>query len=234
MYILGINTATEKSNIILWNDGQTHEVFYSTNFKTYGENLLINLEFLLKMSNWTLNNIDLYCVVTGPGSFTGLRIGAVTVKTLAQIYKKPIVGISYLEGLAYQTVFNGVIGTILPGRKGEIHTGFFENLEKFNNISSEEIYSYQNFTEVVKNLIKERELLLVGSIPEDLKKILPKQVKYAPIVLNSLKGETLVLLGLEKYKKGDFKDYLSLLPDYRQKSSAEVNWIKKYGGTKRI
>ncbi|HOL40150.1 MAG TPA: tRNA (adenosine(37)-N6)-threonylcarbamoyltransferase complex dimerization subunit type 1 TsaB, partial [Dictyoglomaceae bacterium] len=71
MYILGINTATEKSNIILWNDGQTHEVFYSTNFKTYGENLLINLEFLLKMSNWTLNNIDLYCVVTGPGSFTG-------------------------------------------------------------------------------------------------------------------------------------------------------------------
>jgi len=48
MFILSINTASNKSNIVLWKDGEIYELFYSTNSRTYGETLTSNLQELTK------------------------------------------------------------------------------------------------------------------------------------------------------------------------------------------
>lgn len=224
MFILGINTAFEKSSIILWKDNKLYEMFYSTDSKTYGETLTINIKTLLDLSGWKLEDIDLYTIITGPGSFTGLRIGIVTVKTLAQIFKKPIIGISYLECLAYQTPFLGIKVPIMPARKGEIHAGFYN--AKNERIYNEGIFSYQDFINLL-NTLKNEPAIIIGKIPDDLKVLIPENIIISSEHQNSPRGEAIIYLSLEKYKKGDMLDYLNLLPDYRQKSSAEINWERR-------
>lgn len=226
MFILGINTASDKSNIILWKDGSIYELFYSTDSKTYGETLITYLKVLLDISGWKLENIDLYAVITGPGSFTGLRIGILPIKTLSQIYQKPIVGISYLECLAFQFPFSGLKISIMPARKEEVHAGFYNKDNQI--VLSERILSYYEFINLI-NKLKERygHIALIGNIPESLKKSISEDIIIAPEYLNYPKGESIIYLAIEKYKKGEILDYLSLLPDYRQKSSAEINWEKR-------
>ena len=60
------------------------------------------IDFLLKQHGLQLPQIDCFGVATGPGSFTGVRIGLTTVKSFCQALDKPVVGISSLEALAYR------------------------------------------------------------------------------------------------------------------------------------
>ncbi len=227
MFILGINTSSEKSNIILWRDGKIYEILYYTESKTCGETLISYLKTLIEMSKWNLEEVELYSVITGPGSFTGLRIGIIPIKTLAQIYKKPIVGVSYLECLAFQIPFIGLKVSVMPARKGELHAGFY--YEDNERIIPEGVFLYNEFINLL-NKLKEgynKAIILVGKIPDELKPMLSNDIILAPEYLNYPRGETLVYLTLEKYKKGEILNYLTLLPDYRQKSSAEINWEKR-------
>lgn len=67
---------------------------------THSEKLLGQIDLLLTEAGWQVQDLDLLVAVTGPGSFTGLRIGIATIKGLAQVLDKPVVGISSLQMLA--------------------------------------------------------------------------------------------------------------------------------------
>jgi tRNA threonylcarbamoyladenosine biosynthesis protein TsaB len=68
--------------------------------QTHNRRLLQTIHMCLTAVGWTVEEVDLFSVTTGPGSFTGLRIGLTTVKTLAWALGKPFVGIPSLDVLA--------------------------------------------------------------------------------------------------------------------------------------
>lgn len=93
---------------------------------THSEKLLKQIDLLLAEAGWQLQDLDLLAAVTGPGSFTGLRIGIATVKGLAHALDKPVVGISSLQLLAMNLPLSPApICVFMDARKKEVYSQLF-------------------------------------------------------------------------------------------------------------
>ncbi len=94
---------------------------------THSETLLKQIDFLLIEAGWQLEDLDLLAVVTGPGSFTGLRIGIATIKGLAQVLNKPVVPVSTLQTIAMNLPLSPVpVCAFLDARKKEVYSQLFD------------------------------------------------------------------------------------------------------------
>ena len=102
MYILAIDTATNCGGAALSRDREVIGMVMAKVPLRYSETILDMVDFLLKQHRLKLPEIDCFAATTGPGSFTGVRIGLTTIKSFSQALDKPVVGISTLEALAYR------------------------------------------------------------------------------------------------------------------------------------
>ncbi|MBI4446601.1 MAG: tRNA (adenosine(37)-N6)-threonylcarbamoyltransferase complex dimerization subunit type 1 TsaB [Acidobacteria bacterium] len=126
MYLLAVDTATHCGGAAL---GRNEEVVGQVMLKTpleYSEKILPIIDFLLAQNKLSLPQINVFAVTTGPGSFTGLRIGLATVKAFAQALDRPVIGISTLEALAYRFRHVGRrIGPMLDARRQQIYAAVY-------------------------------------------------------------------------------------------------------------
>lgn len=98
------------------------------NGNTHSETLLPMAESLFRMLSITTADVDLFASSTGPGSFTGVRIGAATLKGMAFGTGKPCVGVSTLEALAYNMrSHKGIICPVMNARRSQVYTAIFES-----------------------------------------------------------------------------------------------------------
>lgn len=100
MYLLGIDTATNSGGVALSRNSEVVGIVMLKTPLRYSEKILSCVDFLLRQFDRQLSQIDCFAVATGPGSFTGLRVGLATVKAFSQGLDKPAVGVSTLEALA--------------------------------------------------------------------------------------------------------------------------------------
>ena len=108
MLILGIDTSGKNGSIALVRCGteelSTIEVV-SLQGGTFSAQLVPQIAALLAKHNLSKADIDAFAVVSGPGSFTGLRVGLAAIKALAEILHKPIAAVSLLEVIAFELSF---------------------------------------------------------------------------------------------------------------------------------
>lgn len=98
--------------------------------RTLSRRLIGQIDTLLTGNGMTLDGISAIAVGIGPGSFTGVRVGVTTAKTLAQVTGKPLVGVGTLDGYAVGWEgSSGVVAPILPSRKGEVYSAVYQNGE---------------------------------------------------------------------------------------------------------
>jgi tRNA threonylcarbamoyladenosine biosynthesis protein TsaB len=126
MRVLALDTATEIGAIALVEEDTLLAQTQLRVEKTHSQNLWRTIRFLLAETGWGLEQIDLWAVSTGPGSFTGVRIGLATVKGLAWVTQKPVIGVSTLEVLAYSVTPTAyLICPILDARHQEVYFAFY-------------------------------------------------------------------------------------------------------------
>ncbi len=215
MFILGIDNSTNYISAAIMNDNHLIcEYSVYCNEKS-SRTLLPILSTLFDDIKLAISDIGLYCVTIGPGSFTSIRIGMAVAKTLAQVYSKPIVGISTLDIMAYAAGYQDArICPVVNLVKDEIYYAFFEN--KPENFCRTSEYFFGSIHDLA-NKVNKQTLLISNSTIEfetyinDILKPISKCIDYSKIFMG---GKTVALRGLEIFKAGFQSTPYALVPLY--------------------
>ena len=148
MNYLLINTANEELVIVLSKDG-TIFACNERQIKRHNEALLPKLQQVLDMANITLNEVDEFGVVIGPGSFTGIRVGIATIKAFKDVFHKPVRAINNLD-LLYNIAQNNGLDCKTVAIEGSLNSYFVGQFDgnKLNiyerNLTSDELLNIAN------------------------------------------------------------------------------------------
>ena len=208
----------------------------------YSTRLFRDVQTLQNHANFRLDQVDLYAVAAGPGSFTGLRVGLTAVKAWAEVHGKPVTAVSGLEAIAaqYQTLgtHSALTGTIsfcyiaafLDARRGQIFGAVYKK-DSQNGIrleleSDESILSPEEFLSHLKEKAMPSSVNFVSATPDaiaaaQLQKVFPgARVTSVSAALAPVIGR----LGFERAIRGEVLDALRLDANYVRRSDAEAAW----------
>jgi len=115
MKILAVETSCDMLSVSLLEGKELILELKSDSPRSHSETLMIAIDSLLKRTNTSLEDIDLFACDNGPGSFTGIRIGVATVKAIGDVTVTPCIAISSLEALAYTCKEDGYICSMIDG-----------------------------------------------------------------------------------------------------------------------
>ncbi len=224
MKILAVETSTRAGGVaILDGDTLVAEV-HLTSSETHAKRLMLAIDSTLCMAGTEIGKCDGFAVTTGPGSFTGLRIGISVVKGLGFAMEKPVAGVSTLDVLAYQIpVFPDLICPVLDARKGEVYTALYKSGSDgvWQKVASDCAVDPRKWLVHIPG-----PCLFVGEgamvYRELIREILGPRARFAPSYLNTLRASIVAHLGLEQIKQGLATDAASLAPHYIRKSDAEI------------
>ena len=106
---------------------------------TFSAQLMPQIAALLAKHGYTKSDLAAFAVVSGPGSFTGLRVGLAAIKALAEVLQKPIASVSLLEAVAWSSPAKGHILAALDAGRGEIYLGDYERGDELHTQEPESL-----------------------------------------------------------------------------------------------
>jgi tRNA threonylcarbamoyladenosine biosynthesis protein TsaB len=225
MITLAIECATETVGLALLEEEEILAEFYLGPGRHHAEILLPALEQLLSLSGIPVEKIDLLACTTGPGSFTGVRMGVSTVKGLALALGKPIVGVSTLETLAMNALpAPGLLCPLLDARRDQVYAGLY----RMGPDGFPEAVEAERLTDIVQLLLE---------LPADgVDFVGDGAVRYRDRILESMPGRCVPsgsglhrlhasavgAIGIHQYSRGKGEDPLTFSPKYLRLSEAEA------------
>ena len=127
MNLLAIDSSGLAATVALLSDDILVGEYTIHNKKTHSQTLLPMIHDMLTMADIPVDSLDAVAVSAGPGSFTGLRIGASTAKGLAQALQIPVVSVPSLEGLAWNLAGNqAYICPLMDARRQQVYYGIYD------------------------------------------------------------------------------------------------------------
>ena len=200
---------------------------------THSERLMPQIERLFVLAGVSPGRVDAVAVSIGPGSFTGLRIGLATAKTLAYAWGKPVIGIPTLEALAYGCPANGGwVSAMLDAQKGRVYQALFQwQAGKLVEVWPVRIVSAVQAFEELKGL--EMPVVVVGeSVREHAGLAAPPggRILIAPEQAVMPRAASVAFLGFAKWQQGLAVEPSELNPMYVRRAEAEELWELRCGG----
>lgn len=127
MYILSLDSTAIAATVALCDGEKLLSLSTVENGNTHSQTLLPMVEQTLARFALRPTDVELYACSAGPGSFTGVRIGASTVKGLAFGTEIPCIGVSTLEALAQNLIgFDGILCPVMNARRNQVYNALFE------------------------------------------------------------------------------------------------------------
>lgn len=190
------------------------------------------IEELLTRLDLKVKDLSALAVSTGPGSFTGLRIGLSAAKGLALGADLPVFASDALSILAYGVYgFSGILVPMVDALRGGFYTGLYTFQDgKLTTLMEPAILTLEEVKQKLES--EERDILILGDIvdkigDEELK--FKENVSTAPASLNIPKASNIPYLLWDRIQSGESDDLHSLVPVYMRKSQAEYEYEKKIG-----
>jgi tRNA threonylcarbamoyladenosine biosynthesis protein TsaB len=237
MLILAVDTSTRTGSAALLRDSEVLAEISGYEETPYSTRLFRDIALLQARANFRLDQIDVFAVAAGPGSFTGLRVGLTAVKAWAEVHRKPIAAISGLESIAAESRAREAaiasnaqfIAPFLDARRGQvfgaIYRRFAGDATGLALDSDESILSLDEFFELVKGRYPQT-VELVSPTPDVLPSARLKE--FLPgvriVQVSAALAPAIGRLGFERAKRGDLVDSIRLDANYVRRSDAESAW----------
>lgn len=228
MHILGIDTSTMTGSVAIITEDRLIAEYTLHTKTTHAERLLTMVEYALQSASLSIRDVDGIAVALGPGSFTGLRIGVTTAKSIAYSTQKPIMAVPSLDALASQYLFSELlICPILDARKKEVYTAFYRNTgAQVRRLSEYSVIAPENFLQEITEPV----LFLGDGVPpyrKQLEESLGEHALFADAAHLFPRASLIAKLGCDRFMAGEHDECFALTPLYIRKSDAEIHWEKK-------
>lgn len=227
MKILSIESASVTASCALAEDDNILGEYTLRHKKTHSEKLMPLIENLMQELELKMNDIDVIAISEGPGSYTGLRIGAALAKSLAFAADVKIVSVPTLKSLAANVFsLDKLIVPIMDAKVGRIYTGIY----KWENGELIEVLEQFpcNIEDLIEILNNYKEPIIFngdGSINyrEKIEQSLNRKSCFAAEIFNYLKASTLSFIAYKMAVDGKFIPANEFKPQYLRLSQAERN-----------
>ena len=236
MRALAIDTSTTAAGIAVVDEHGLLADYTVNDNNTHSQKLVPMLQELLKSLNMTIADMDILAAVTGPGSFTGLRIGVTTIKSLAYAAQKPVAGITSLDALANTAAVpdDTLICPMLDARNNQVYTALY----KPHNGLAANLTGYMgvHVSELVRHIEeKKANVIFTGNgaaLHRDFLKIeLGDRCLFMPDFALLKMAASAARMALSLALRGETADCYELTPFYLRPSQAEREFDKKHAGS---
>lgn len=228
MKILSLDSSALAASVALCENEKVLAEYTINNGNTHSETLLPMVESMLRFFNLTAKDIDLFAVSAGPGSFTGVRIGAATLKGLAFGSEKPCAEVSTLEALAYNLrIRKGLICPVMNARRSQVYTALFRsNGESLERITPD---SAMSISELDQMLVEYgEEVALCGDGYDITVKGFEKTpLAFVPEAMRTQSAASVGQVAFNNYQNGIFCSDRELGVNYLRPSQAERERAEK-------
>lgn len=187
MKILAVDTTASPVSVAILTDGLlTGEIFLNTK-TTHSQTLMPLLETILKTTNTNINDIDIFAVNAGPGSFTGVRIGIASIKGISMPLGKKCVSVSTLESMAYCLPYNdGIVCAVMDARCNQVYNALFSlDNGKVNRLTEDRALSVDDLGKEISHL--DKNVYLVGDGAELCYKVYENKLENVVLVPANLR-----------------------------------------------
>ena len=229
MKILGIESAALVASVAIIDEDVTIAE-YTTNFKkTHSETLLPMLDEIIKMTGIDCSELSAIAVSGGPGSFTGLRIGAASAKGLGLALDLPLIHVPTLDAMALNIYSSdALIVPIMDARRNQVYTGIYKNDCNLEIIKDSMAVAIDELFEILKDLDnkeKIKKIIFLGDGVPVFREYIDKNLEiahdFASANLNRQRASNIAMLGMEMLKSGNIISADDMKPEYLRKSQAE-------------
>ncbi len=235
MKILGIDSSGMVASVAIVQDDVVIAEYTMNHKKTHSETLLPMIDEIMKTSEAKMEDLDAIAIAAGPGSFTGLRIGAATAKGLALAIDKPIVPVKTCEGLAFNMWgAEGLVCPIIDARRNQVYAGLYQVLGSIEVIRDQEPMDIHELIEFINNYVADTgktsdapplSVTFLGDGVPIYEDVIWNEIqvscKIAPANMNRQRGASIATYGSFLFKEGKYMNADDFAPDYMRKSQAE-------------
>jgi tRNA threonylcarbamoyladenosine biosynthesis protein TsaB len=235
MKLLALDTSTLVMGVAVF-DMETKRVLGEviTNLhKNHSVRLMPTIAQLLTELELSLEDIHALAVTSGPGSYTGIRIGVTTAKTMAWARDLPLYSESSLTVLAMNGLrFDGLVVPLFNARRRRVYSGVYAAKDgEMVEVIPAQVVPIENWLEQIEQLGKP--VLFLGDDVEKFRQTIVEQLgemaQFGMAAENLPRPGHLAWVAYRKWSRHEPPEHADFAPNYLQLTEAEANWLKKHG-----
>lgn len=225
MKILALDASGIVASVAIASEEEIIAEYTIKHKKTHSQTLLPMIDRVLQFAEVDLNDIEYIAVTEGPGSFTGLRIGAATAKGITQALNIPIVNVPTLEALAYNVVdTDKLICPIIDARRGNVFAAVYSRSnEGLEVVREQEALPIEELIQYINSLGKN--IIFAGdgiNVHKDyIKNNIRIDYSLAPVYIREQKASSVAGVAFDYIKQNKYVQSKDFKPVYLRKSQAE-------------
>lgn len=177
---------------------------------TFSAQLVPQIAGLLEKNGLTKNQIDGFIVASGPGSFTGLRVGLSAIKALAEILQKPIVPVSLLEVVARAAGVDGHVLAVLDAGRRQLYSGEYEISGVRARLIQEQL--------IARDALAGLSSRIAISTPDPSLALMSREAGLRTFEVKAVCAEMIATLGYSKLQEGETASPEQLDANYVRRS----------------